>query len=68
MSATKRGQDSADERTGDELAAVLTAAQQVGLAIAREDRAAVTAHLALLLGFAAVVEDPVPEPAPVYRP
>jgi len=68
VSATERGQDSVDDRTDGELAAVLTAARQVGLAIAPGDLAAVSAHLSLLLGFAAVVGDPVPEPAPVYRP
>lgn len=68
MSATERGQDEVAEQTDDELASVLTAARQVGLDIAAEDLAAVTAHLALLLGFAAVVGDPLPEPAPVYRP
>ena len=51
-----------------ESAAVLAAARQVGLSIASEDLAGVTAHLRLLLGFAAVVGDPTPEPAPVYRP
>ncbi len=68
MSANSRGQDEVVAAPDDELGAVLTAARQVGLTIAPEDLAAVTAHLALLLGFAAVVGDPVPEPAPVYRP
>lgn len=52
----------------EEVAAVLTTARQLNLHIAPEDLAAVTAHLGLLLGFAAVVGEPVPEPAPVYRP
>jgi len=68
VSATGNGQDSVAEPAAGEPAAVLTAARQVGLDIAPEDLAGVTAHLALLLGFAAVVGDPLPEPAPVYRP
>ncbi len=68
MSAMKRGQDKVTEGTDNEFAAVLTAARQVSLDIAPEDLAAVTAHLALLMGFASVVADPLPEPAPVYRP
>jgi len=68
VSATGNGQDSVAEPAAGEPTAVLTAARQVGLDIAQEDLAGVTAHLALLLGFAAVVGDPLPEPAPVYRP
>lgn len=61
-------QDDVTEATDNQLVSVLTAARQVSLDIAPEDLAAVTAHLALLMGFAAVVADPLPEPAPVYRP
>lgn len=68
MSATEPGQEESDAWTDGELAAVLAAARQVGLPIAPEDLAAVTAHMALLLGFAEVVGNPAPEPAPVYRP
>ena len=68
MSGGGHGQKSMNERTEDELAAALSAARLVGLTIAPEDLAAVTAHLSLLLGFAAVVADPLSEPAPVFRP
>ncbi|MGI8434850.1 MAG: hypothetical protein ACR2LE_08980 [Nocardioidaceae bacterium] len=47
---------------------VLSAAEMVGLTISPADLPAVTAHLALLRGFAAVVGAPEPEPGPVFRP
>lgn len=50
----------------DEL--TMTAARMVDLVIPPEDLAAVTSHLAVLLEFAAVVGDPLTEPAPVFRP
>lgn len=43
-------------------------AHAVGLRITADDLAAVTAHLALLRGFAAVVGEPEAEPAPVFGP
>lgn len=57
-----------DSRADDGTAAVLAMARAVDLPVPQEDLAAVTAHLALLRGFAAVVGDPAAEPAPVYRP
>ncbi len=51
-----------------ETEAVVTAARLVGLTISSDDLEAVKAHLALLRGFAAVVGEPSPEPAPVFRP
>ena len=68
MSETADGQGRTAESIDGEQAAVRAAARQVGLSIAPEDLAGVTAHLRLLLGFSAVVGDPTPEPAPVYRP
>lgn len=69
MSGTADEQEpTAGEPVDGESAAVLAAARQVGLPVAPEDLAGVTAHRRLLLGFAAVVGDPTPEPAPVYRP
>lgn len=68
MSVSGEGQEGMNERTSDETVAVISAARLVGLPIAPKDLAAVTAHLSLLLGFAAVVADPAPEPAPVFRP
>lgn len=52
----------------DETMQVLAAARSVGLEISPGDLPAVTAHLALLQGFVAVVGDPEAEPAPVFRP
>lgn len=68
MSETADGQDRTVEPMDGESAAARAAARQVGLSIAPEDLAGVTAHLRLLMRFAAVVGDPTSEPAPVYRP
>lgn len=57
-----------DDRVDHSADPVLAAARAVGLVIPPEDVAAVTAHLVLLRGFAAVVGDPDPQPAPVFRP
>lgn len=57
-----------DGNPDDATTAVLAAAQLVGLVISPDDLAAVTAHLVLLREFAAVVGEPCPEPAPVFRP
>lgn len=57
-----------DDSTAADTEAVLSAARVVGLAISADDLQAVRAHLALLRGFAAVVGEPGPEPAPVFLP
>ena len=57
-----------DETPQRATADVLAAARLVGLAISPQDLPAVTAHLALLREFAAVVGEPASEPAPVFRP
>ena len=56
------------DNSNDATTGVLAAARLVDLAITPDDLAAVTAHLALLRGFATVIGEPDPEPAPVYRP
>jgi len=57
-----------DDGSAVDTETVLTAARLVGLTISSDDLEAVKAQLALLRGFAAVVGEPGPEPAPVFQP
>lgn len=52
----------------DRMAAVLAAADLLDIVLDPGDMPAVVAHFELLMGFADVIGDADPEPAPVFRP